>query len=141
MKKKILLLASVTLLLASCGTKYTLKGDEKTTLTLGGSSFSLVGEYEGLDLVFTQSGKAEKGEEGQHVLTVTSTSIQLEEGAELTAAQEFTYKAALSLSYSSDDIESIFDGKKVTKKLQEEDYYTIKIKVDDEAKTYTVVYF
>ena len=57
-KSKILLLASVALLLTSCGTKYTLKGDDDNVLTLGGSSFTIVSE--GDDMITTTKGKVEE---------------------------------------------------------------------------------
>ena len=135
-KRGILLLASAALLLASCGTKYTLKGSDDATLTLGGSSFTLV-EDEG-KIVKTVKGKAEKLEkEGQYKLTITDETYQLEKGETLTAVEE----GLLGFGWSSDDIELLKDGKKVSKKLSEDKYYTVKIAVDEEAKTYSLVLF
>ena len=135
-KTGILLLASAALLLSSCGTKYTLKGDDDTILTLGGSSFTIVNEDD--KIISTIKGKAEKDEkEGRYILTVTSESYQLEKGESLTGLEE----SILGLTWSSADIEKLADGKKVSKSLDEEDYYTIKISVDKDAKTYSVVLF
>lgn len=134
-KSKILLLASVALLLTSCGTKYTLKGDDDNVLTLGGSSFTIVSE--GDDIITTTKGKVEELEEGKYELTVTSESYKLEKGETLSKLEE----GVLGLTWSSEDIEKLKDGKTVTHKLEEEDYYTVKISVDTEAKTYQVVLF
>ena len=135
-KSKILLLASVALLLTSCGTKYTLKGSDDTVLTLGGSSFTIVGENN--DIIQTQKGNVEKLEkEGQYKLTVTNVAYQLEKGESLSAAEE----AILGLTWSKDDIAKLQDGKKVTHKLDEDEYYTVKIAVDAETKTYSIVLF
>ena len=134
-KSKILLLASVALLLTSCGTKYTLKGDDDNVLTLGGSSFTIVNE--GDDIITTTKGKVEELEEGKYELTVTSESYKLEKGEPLSKVEE----ALLGLTWSTEDIEKLKDGKTVTHKLEEEDYYTVKISVDTEAKTYQVVLF
>lgn len=134
-KTGILLLASAALLLSSCGTKYTLKGSEDTVLTLGGSSFTIVSD-EG-KTIKTSKGTVEELEDGKYQLTVTSESYQLEKGETLTAFEE----GLLGLGWSSDDIEKLNDGKKVTKKLDEEDYKTVKISVNTEEKTYTVVLF
>lgn len=134
-KSKILLLASVALLLTSCGTKYTLKGDDDNVLTLGGSSFTIVNE--GDDIITTTKGKVEELEEGKYELTVTSESYKLEKGETLSKVEE----ALLGLTWSTEDIEKLKDGKTVTHKLEEEDYYTVKISVDTEAKTYQVVLF
>ena len=135
-KSGILLLASVALLLTSCGAKYTLKGSDDTVLTLGGSSFTIVSD-EG-KLIKTVNGKAEEGEkEGQYVLTVTQESYQLEKGETLTAFEE----TILGLGWSSADLEKLGEGKKVSRKLDEEDYYTLKIAVDSEEKVYSVVLF
>ena len=135
-KTGVLLLASAALLLSSCGTKYTLKGDDDTILTLGGSSFTIVNEED--KIISTIKGKAEKDEkEGRYILTVTSESYQLEKGEILTGLEE----SILGLTWSSADIEKLANGKKVSKSLDEEDYYTIKISVDKDAKTYSVVLF
>lgn len=135
-KSKILLLASVALLLTSCGTKYTLKGDDDNVLTLGGSSFTIVSE--GDDMITTTKGKVEElDDEGKYELTVTSESYKLEKGETLSKVEE----ALLGLTWSTEDIEKLKDGKTVTHKLEEEDYYTVKISVDTEAKTYQVVLF
>ena len=134
-KSKILLLASVALLLTSCGTKYTLKGDDDNVLTLGGSSFTIVNE--GDDIITTTKGKVEELEEGKYELTVTSESYKLEKGETLSKLEE----GVLGLTWSSEDIEKLKDGKTVTHKLEEDDYYTVKISVDTEAKTYQVVLF
>ncbi len=135
-KSGILLLASAALLLSSCGAKYTLKGDEGTVLTLGGSSFSIVDE--GDKMISTVKGKAEKGDkEGQYKLTVTSETYQLEKGETLTKLEE----GLLGIAWSSADIEKLNEGKKVTKELKEENYYTVTVAVDKEAKTYSVVLF
>lgn len=135
-KSKILLLASVALLLTSCGTKYTLKGDDDNVLTLGGSSFTIVSE--GDDIITTTKGKVEElDDEGKYELTVTSESYKLEKGETLSKLEE----GVLGLTWSSEDIEKLKDGKTVTHKLEEEDYYTVKISVDTEAKTYQVVLF
>lgn len=134
-KSKILLLASVALLLTSCGTKYTLKGDDDNVLTLGGSSFTIVNE--GDDIITTTKGKVEELEEGKYELTVTSKSYKLEKGETLSKLEE----GVLGLTWSSEDIEKLKDGKTVTHKLEEDDYYTVKISVDTEAKTYQVVLF
>lgn len=134
-KSKILLLASVALLLTSCGTKYTLKGDDDNVLTLGGSSFTIVSE--GDDIITTTKGKVEELEEGKYELTVTSESYKLEKGETLSKLEE----GVLGLTWSSEDIEKLKDGKTVTHKLEEDDYYTVKISVDTEAKTYQVVLF
>ena len=134
-KSKILVLASVALLLTSCGTKYTLKGDDDNVLTLGGSSFTIVNE--GDDIITTTKGKVEELEEGKYELTVTSESYKLEKGETLSKLEE----GVLGLTWSSEDIEKLKDGKTVTHKLEEDDYYTVKISVDTEAKTYQVVLF
>lgn len=135
-KSKLLLLASVALLLTSCGTKYTLKGDDDNVLTLGGSSFTMVNEDD--DLITTTKGKVEKlDEEGKYELTVTSQSYKLEKGETLSKVEE----ALLGLTWSTEDIDSLKDGKTVTHKLDEDDYYTIKISVDEETKSYQVVLF
>ena len=135
-KSGILLLASVALLLTSCGAKYTLKGSDDTVLTLGGSSFTIVGENN--DIIQTQKGNVEKLEkEGQYKLTVTNVAYQLEKGESLSAAEE----AILGLTWSKDDIAKLQDGKKVTHKLDEDEYYTVKIAVDAETKTYSIVLF
>ena len=135
-KSGILLLASVALLLTSCGAKYTLKGSDDTVLTLGGSSFTIVSD-EG-KLIKTVKGKAEKGEkEGQYLLTVTQESYQLEKGETLTAFEE----TILGLGWSSADLEKLAEGKKVSRKLDEEDYDTVKIVVDTEEKVYTIALF
>ena len=135
-KSGILLLASVALLLTSCGAKYTLNGSDDTVLTLGGSSFTIVSD-EG-KLIKTVKGKAEKGEkEGQYLLTVTQESYQLEKGETLTAFEE----TILGLGWSSADLEKLADGKKVSRKLDEEDYDTVKIVVDTEEKVYTIALF
>ena len=135
-KSKILLLASVALLLTSCGTKYTLKGDDDNVLTLGGSSFTIVSE--GDDMITTTKGKVEElDDEGKYELTVTSESYKLEKGETLSKLEE----GVLGLTWSSEDIEKLKDGKTVTHKLEEDDYYTVKISVDTEAKTYQVVLF
>ena len=135
-KSKILLLASVALLLTSCGTKYTLKGDDDNVLTLGGSSFTIVSE--GDDMITTTKGKVEElDDEGKYELTVTSESYKLEKGETLSKVEE----ALLGLTWSTEDIEKLKDGKTVTHKLEEDDYYTVKISVDTEAKTYQVVLF
>ena len=135
-KSGILLLASVALLLTSCGAKYTLKGSDDTVLTLGGSSFTIVSD-EG-KLIKTVNGKAEEGEkEGQYLLTVTQESYQLEKGETLTAFEE----TILGLGWSSADLEKLAEGKKVSRKLDEEDYDTVKIVVDTEEKVYTIALF
>jgi hypothetical protein len=134
-KSGILLLASAALLLASCGTKYTLKGSDDATLTLGGSSFTLV-EDEG-KIVKTVKGKAVNNQPGQYKLIITEEAYQLEKGETLTAVEE----GLLGFGWSSDDIELLKDGKKVSKKLSEDKYYTVKIAVDEEAKTYSLVLF
>ena len=135
-KSGILLLASVALLLTSCGAKYTLKGSDDTVLTLGGSSFTIVSD-EG-KLIKTVNGKAEEGEkDGQYLLTVTQESYQLEKGETLTAFEE----TILGFGWSSADLEKLAEGKKVSKKLDEEDYYTVKIAVDTEEKVYSIVLF
>ena len=135
-KSGILLLASVALLLTSCGAKYTLKGSDDTVLTLGGSSFTIVSD-EG-KLIKTVNGKAEEGgKEGQYLLTVTQESCQLEKGETLTAFEE----TLLGLNWSSADLEKLAEGKKVSKKLDEEDYYSVKIAVDTEEKVYSIVLF
>ena len=134
-KSGILLLASAALLLASCGTTYTLNGSDDSKLTLSGSSFSL---YDGSNkLTSTLKGKAASTEKGKYVLTVTSETYQLKKGETLTAFEE----GLLGVSWSSADIEKIVNGKKVTKSLDEEDYYTITVSVNDEEKTYSVVLF
>lgn len=135
-KSKILLLASVALLLTSCGTKYTLKGDDDTVLTLGGSSFTIVDEGDKINT--TIKGDVEKLEkENQYELTVTSESYKLDDGETISKLEE----GVLGLTWSTEEIADLKDGKKVTKKLAEEDYYTVKIQVDDEAKTYSIVLF
>lgn len=134
-KTGILLLASAALLLSSCGAKYTLKGSDDTILTLGGSSFSIVDEG---DIITTVKGKAEKTDkENQYKLTVTTETYQLEKGETLSKAEE----VVLSLTWSSEEITDLKDGKKVTKKLNEDKYYTYTVNVDKEAKTYTVALF
>ena len=50
-------------------------------------------------------------------------------------------EALLGLTWSTEDIDSLKDGKTVTHKLDEDDYYTIKISVDEETKSYQVVLF
>ena len=134
-KSGIILLASAALLLTSCGAKYTLKGSDDTVLTLGGSSFSIVDEG---DIITTVKGKAEKTEkENQYKLTVTTETYQLEKGETLSKAEE----VLLSLTWSSEEIVDLKDGKKVTKKLNEDKYYTYTVNIDKEAKTYTVALF
>lgn len=134
-KTGIILLASAALLLSSCGAKYTLKGSDDTVLTLGGSSFSIVDEG---DIITTVKGKAEKTDkENQYKLTVTTETYQLEKGETLSKAEE----VLLSLTWSSEEIVDLKDGKKVTKKLNEDKYYTYTVNVDKEAKTYTVALF
>ena len=134
-KSGIILLASAALLLTSCGAKYTLKGSDDTVLTLGGSSFSIVDEG---DIITTVKGKAEKTEkENQYKLTVTTETYQLEKGETLSKAEE----VILSLTWSSEEIVDLKDGKKVTKKLNEDKYYTYTVNIDKEAKTYTVALF
>ena len=134
-KTGVLLLASAALLLSSCGTKYTLKSSDDTVLTLSSSSFTIVSD-EG-KLVKTTKGSVEKLEDNKYKLTITNESYQLEKGETLTAFEE----GILGFGWSSDDIEKLNDGKKVTYKLDEDDYYTIKISVDTEAKTYSIVLF
>ena len=134
-KSGIILLASAALLLTSCGAKYTLKGSDDTVLTLGGSSFSIVDEG---DIITTVKGKAEKTEkENQYKLTVTTETYQLEKGETLSKAEE----VILSLTWSSEEIVDLKDGKKVTKKLNEDKYYTYTVNIDKEAKTYTLALF
>lgn len=134
-KSGIILLASAALLLTSCGAKYTLKGSDDTVLTLGGSSFSIVDEG---DIITTVKGKAEKTDkENQYKLTVTTETYQLEKGETLSKAEE----VLLSLTWSSEEIVDLKDGKKVTKKLNEDKYYTYTVNIDKEAKTYTVALF
>lgn len=134
-KSGIILLASAALLLSSCGAKYTLKGSDDTVLTLGGSSFSIVDEG---DIITTVKGKAEKTDkENQYKLTVTTETYQLEKGETLSKAEE----VVLSLTWSSEEIVDLKDGKKVTKKLNEDKYYTYTVNIDKEAKTYTVALF
>ena len=134
-KTGIILLASAALLLSSCGAKYTLKGSDDTVLTLGGSSFSIVDEG---DIITTVKGKAEKTDkENQYKLTVTTETYQLEKGETLSKAEE----VILSLTWSSEEIVDLKDGKKVTKKLNEDKYYTYTVNIDKEAKTYTVALF
>ena len=134
-KSGIILLASAALLLSSCGAKYTLKGSDDTVLTLGGSSFSIVDEG---DIITTVKGKAEKTDkENQYKLTVTTETYQLEKGETLSKAEE----VILSLTWSSEEIVDLKDGKKVTKKLNEDKYYTYTVNIDKEAKTYTVALF
>ena len=134
-KSGIILLASAALLLTSCGAKYTLKGSDDTVLTLGGSSFSIVDEG---DIITTVKGKAEKTDkENQYKLTVTTETYQLEKGETLSKAEE----VILSLTWSSEEIVDLKDGKKVTKKLNEDKYYTYTVNIDKEAKTYTVALF
>lgn len=134
-KSGIILLASAALLLSSCGAKYTLKGSDDTVLTLGGSSFSIVDEG---DIITTVKGKAEKTDkENQYKLTVTTETYQLEKGETLSKAEE----VLLSLTWSSEEIVDLKDGKKVTKKLNEDKYYTYTVNIDKEAKTYTVALF
>ena len=134
-KTGIILLASAALLLSSCGAKYTLKGSDDTVLTLGGSSFSIVDEG---DIITTVKGKAEKTDkENQYKLTVTTETYQLEKGETLSKAEE----VLLSLTWSSEEIVDLKDGKKVTKKLNEDKYYTYTVNIDKEAKTYTVALF
>ena len=107
-KSGIILLASAALLLTSCGAKYTLKGSDDTVLTLGGSTFSIVDQD---DVITTVKGKAEKTDkENQYKLTVTSESYQLEKGETLSKVEE----GLLSLTWSSEEIEDLKDGKKVT---------------------------
>lgn len=108
-KSGIILLASAALLLTSCGAKYTLKGSDDTVLTLGGSTFSIVDQD---DVITTVKGKAEKTDkENQYKLTVTSESYQLEKGETLSKVEE----GLLSLTWSSEEIEDLKDGKKVTR--------------------------
>ena len=134
-KTGIILFASEALLLCSCGAKYTLKGSDDTVLTLGGSSFSIVNEG---DIITTVKGKAEKTDkENQYKLTVTTETYQLEKGETLSKAEE----VILSLTWSSEEIVDLKDGKKVTKKLNEDKYYTYTVNIDKEAKTYTVALF
>lgn len=134
-KSGIILLASAALLLTSCGAKYTLKGSDDRVLTLGGSSFSIVDEG---DIITTYKGKAEKTDkENQYKLTVTTETYQLEKGETLSKAEE----VILSLTWSSEEIVDLKDGKKVTKKLNEDKYYTYTVNIDKEAKTYTVALF
>lgn len=134
-KTGIILLASAALLLTSCGAKYTLKGSDDTVLTLGGSTFSIVDQD---DVITTVKGKAEKTDkENQYKLTVTSESYQLEKGETLSKVEE----GLLSLTWSSEEIEDLKDGKKVTRKLNEDKYYSYTVNIDKEAKTYTIALF
>lgn len=134
-KSGIILLASAALLLTSCGAKYTLKGSDDTVLTLGGSTFSIVDQD---DVITTVKGKAEKTDkENQYKLTVTSESYQLEKGETLSKVEE----GLLSLTWSSEEIEDLKDGKKVTRKLNEDKYYSYTVNIDKEAKTYTISLF
>lgn len=134
-KSGIILLASAALLLTSCGAKYTLKGSDDTVLTLGGSTFSIVDQD---DVITTVKGKAEKTDkENQYKLTVTSESYQLEKGGTLSKVEE----GLLSLTWSSEEIEDLKDGKKVTRKLNEDKYYSYTVNIDKEAKTYTIALF
>ena len=134
-KSGIILLASAALLLTSCGAKYTLKGSDDTVLTLGGSTFSIVDQD---DVITTVKGKAEKTDkENQYKLTVTSESYQLEKGETLSNVEE----GLLSLTWSSEEIEYLKDGKKVTRKLNEDKYYSYTVNIDKEAKTYTIALF
>lgn len=134
-KSGIILLASAALLLTSCGAKYTLKGSDDTVLTLGGSTFSIVDQD---DVITTVKGKAEKTDkENQYKLTVTSESYQLEKGETLSKVEE----GLLSLTWSSEEIEDLKDGKKVTRKLNEDKYYSYTVNIDKEAKTYTIALF
>ena len=134
-KSGIILLASAALLLTSCGAKYTLKGSDDTVLTLGGSTFSIVDQD---DVITTVKGKAEKTDkENQYKLTVTSESYQLEKGETLSKVEE----GLLSLTWSSEEIEELKDGKKVTRKLNEDKYYSYTVNIDKEAKTYTIALF
>ena len=134
-KSGIILLASAALLLTSCGAKYTLKGSDDTVLTLGGSTFSIVDQD---DVITTVKGKAEKTDkENQYKLTVTSESYQLEKGETLSKVEE----VLLSLTWSSEEIEDLKDGKKVTRKLNEDKYYSYTVNIDKEAKTYTIALF
>ena len=64
-------------------------------------------------------------------------SVKLEKGETLSKVEE----ALLGLTWSTEDIDSLKDGKTVTHKLDEDDYYTIKISVDEETKSYQVVLF
>ena len=46
---------------------------------------------------------------------------------------------ATCVDIGAKDIEKIVDGKKVTKSLDEENYYTITVSINNEEKTYSVV--
>ena len=90
------------------------------------------------DVITTVKGKAEKTDkENQYKLTVTSESYQLEKGETLSKVEE----GLLSLTWSSEEIEDLKDGKKVTRKLNEDKYYSYTVNIDKEAKTYTIALF
>lgn len=155
-KRSLLLLAGLALVLTSCGTTYTYASDENVKLSLGGSSFTITEKDEGeeAETLLTKSYEwssyvAEKGtveesdEEGEYVLTVTSITQQyVAEGEGAETAYDF-YEVALKLQgiWTSEEIDDLLEGKKVTKKLDEDDYYKIKVSVDADEKTYKVVLF
>ena len=145
-KTGILLLAALSLTLTSCGTTYIHKSDENSKLQLGGSSFTLTekAEDETVNILvarYTYSytrvykGKVEEkeGKENTYVLTVTSVTAQYEVEGDYA---DKVLEAILPSYWTSSEVDELVEGKKVSKKLNEKDYLTYTIEVDEEAKTW-----
>ena len=151
-KSGILLLASLSLVLTSCGTTYKNASNEKAKLSLTSSSFVLSEKDEGTEeaTLLTKSyewssvkvlkGEAVESEDREGVYTLTVTSITEQyvaegEGAELAYD---VYEIALKATglWTSEEISKLLEGKKVSKKLDSDDQYDVKVTVDDEAKTW-----
>ena len=75
-----------------------------------------------------------EGNENVYVLTVTSVSAQYEVDGDYA---DVVLEAVLPSYWTEGETEQIVSGEKVSKKLNEADYFTITVSVDDTYKTWT----
>ena len=144
---KILLLSALTLSLTSCGTSYLHKNNPNAKLSMLFSTFTLTEsvEDETLNLLFTKytysktevykgTYEQKEGNENVYVLTVTSVSAQYEVDGDYA---DVVLEAVLPSYWTEGETEQLVSGEKVSKKLNEADYFTITVSVDDTYKTWT----
>ena len=146
-KSGILLLTALTLGLTSCGTTYLHKSNENAKLQLGSSTFTLseTVEDETINIliarytyskteVFKGTVEQKEDKENVYILTVTSVTAQYEVDGDYA---DIVLEAVLPSYWTKGEVDQLVAGEKVSKKLNEGDYFKLTVSVDETYKTWT----